>query len=94
MHAINSEFIACTYDFHTRNKLRVYCVSDFPTSGEVECMRSFIRSISYGRFFVSWKRCMRSFNGRNLSVDIRTNTGDARLFNILEIVLFADERPL
>ena len=28
------------------------------------------------------------------TVDIGTNTGDARLFYILEIVLFADERPL
>jgi len=33
-------------------------------------MRWFLRSISYGRFFVSQKRCMRSFNGRNLTVDI------------------------
>ena len=37
---------------------------------------------------------MRSFDNRNLTVDIGTNTGDARLFNILEKVLFADERPL
>ena len=57
-------------------------------------IHSILRSLFHGRFFVNSKRCMRCFNGRGLkfTVDIRTNTGDARLFNILDTVSFANER--